>query len=54
MTTHTDRATRIEMKLEVVPIPVSDVDAAKTFIRRRSASTSTTTFDPTTGCGSSR
>lgn len=31
MTTHTDRATRIEMKLEVVPIPVSDVDAAKTF-----------------------
>lgn len=26
-----EKATRLEMKLEVVPIPVSDVDAAKAF-----------------------
>jgi catechol 2,3-dioxygenase-like lactoylglutathione lyase family enzyme len=31
MPAQTNKATRIEMKLEVVPIPVSDVDAAKTF-----------------------
>lgn len=31
MPAQTDRTTRIDMKLEVVPIPVSDVDAAKTF-----------------------
>jgi catechol 2,3-dioxygenase-like lactoylglutathione lyase family enzyme len=31
MSSQTERATRIEMKLEVVPIPVSDVDAAKEF-----------------------
>jgi catechol 2,3-dioxygenase-like lactoylglutathione lyase family enzyme len=31
MPAQTDRTTRIDMKLEVVPIPVSDVDAAKAF-----------------------
>ena len=31
MPTQTERTTRLEMKLEVVPIPVSDVDAAKAF-----------------------
>ena len=31
MPAQTDKTTRIDMKLEVVPIPVSDVDAAKTF-----------------------
>ena len=31
MPAETDKATRIQMKLEVVPIPVSNVDAAKTF-----------------------
>src|SRR4030081_3419189 len=31
MPTQTETISRLEMKLEVVPIPVSDVDAAKTF-----------------------
>ena len=31
MPAQTNETTRMEMKLEVVPIPVSDVDAAKTF-----------------------
>src|SRR3979490_2340463 len=31
MPSKADTATSIEMKLEVVPIPVSDVDAAKAF-----------------------
>src|SRR2546425_12560620 len=31
MPSQTQTATSIEMKLEVVPIPVSDVDAAKAF-----------------------
>src|SRR3981081_2798425 len=31
MPAQTDRTSRIDMKLEVVPIPVSDVDAAKAF-----------------------
>jgi catechol 2,3-dioxygenase-like lactoylglutathione lyase family enzyme len=31
MPAQTDRTTRMDMKLEVVPIPVSDVDAAKIF-----------------------
>ena len=31
MPSQTETATSIEMKLEVVPIPVSDVDAAKAF-----------------------
>src|ERR1700716_1232798 len=31
MPAQTDRTTRLDMKLEVVPIPVSNVDAAKTF-----------------------
>jgi catechol 2,3-dioxygenase-like lactoylglutathione lyase family enzyme len=31
MPAQTDRTSRIDMKLEVVPIPVSDVDASKAF-----------------------
>src|SRR3981081_1127390 len=31
MPAQTDRTSRMDMKLEVVPIPVSDVDAAKAF-----------------------
>src|SRR5437867_4477696 len=31
MPSQTEKATRLDMNLEVVPIPVSDVDAAKAF-----------------------
>ena len=35
MPSKADTATSIEMKLEVVPIPVSDVDAAKAFFSEK-------------------
>ncbi len=35
MQAQSERATTMEMKLEVVPIPVSDVDAAKAFYTDR-------------------
>ena len=44
----------MDMKLEVVPIPVSDVDAAKAFYTERSGSGSITMSAPTTTCGSYR
>jgi hypothetical protein len=33
----------VDMKLELVPVPVSDVDRAKAFTSRRSGSTSIST-----------
>ena len=45
----------MQMKLEVVALPVADVDVAKAFsTRSASDSTSTTTFAPMTACESSR
>lgn len=44
----------MDLKLEVVPIPVSDVNAAKSFYVEQSGSTSTTTSARSRACGSSR
>ena len=44
----------MELKLEVVPIPVSDVDAAKAFYTEQVGFSSTTTSAPAKACGSCR
>ena len=44
----TPRARTVDMKLEVVVIPVSDVDRAKRVLRRASVGGSTPTSPPVT------